>query len=46
MFGSTKIKLDASLAEKYGAKDISAETIDFDFRRTPRIHRCWSFVKD
>nr|MDJ0877290.1 class I SAM-dependent methyltransferase [Halieaceae bacterium] len=39
-------KLDAGIAEKYTVEDISAETIDFDFRRTPRIHRCWAIAKN
>lgn len=34
-------KLDPSLADTYAVTDISARTIAEDFRRNPRIHRCW-----
>lgn len=34
-------KLDASLCEKYRVKDISAQSIDADFKRRPNIHRVW-----
>ena len=36
-----KFVLDASLAERFDVRDISAATIPFDFRRNPRIHRCF-----
>ena len=34
-------KLDPGLADIMEIDDISASTIDFDFRRKPKIHRCW-----
>lgn len=34
-------KLEAELEERYSIEDISRSTIDFDFKRKPRIHRCW-----
>jgi 23S rRNA (guanine2445-N2)-methyltransferase / 23S rRNA (guanine2069-N7)-methyltransferase len=34
-------KLDTGLQEMCNIEDISASTLDFDFRRNPRIHRCW-----
>ena len=34
-------QLDAALADSYAVTDISAETIDPDFARNPRIHQCW-----
>ncbi len=37
-------RLDPALAEEFQARDITAETIDFDFRRRPRIHSCWQFA--
>ncbi len=39
-------RLDAELAEECSPRDISRETIDFDFRRSPRIHSCWQFSLD
>ncbi len=39
-------KLDPSLAGPGQCEDITPQTIDFDFRRTPRIHRCWRFEKN
>jgi len=37
-------KLDPALSEIAQIEDISAATIDFDFRRKPKIHRCWRIV--
>jgi 23S rRNA (guanine2445-N2)-methyltransferase / 23S rRNA (guanine2069-N7)-methyltransferase len=34
-------KLDPGLAEIMEIEDITSSTIDFDFRRKPKIHRCW-----
>jgi 23S rRNA (guanine2445-N2)-methyltransferase / 23S rRNA (guanine2069-N7)-methyltransferase len=34
-------KLDPSVAAQFQCVDISARTIDPDFERNPRIHRCW-----
>ena len=36
-----KFRLDAELTEKFMVEDISARTIDIDFKRRPGIHRCW-----
>jgi 23S rRNA (guanine2445-N2)-methyltransferase / 23S rRNA (guanine2069-N7)-methyltransferase len=38
-------KLDPGLAEIMEIEDISASTIDFDFRRKPKIHRCWRITQ-
>jgi 23S rRNA (guanine2445-N2)-methyltransferase / 23S rRNA (guanine2069-N7)-methyltransferase len=34
-------RLDPALAEAYDCEDITAQTIDRDFQRNPRIHVCW-----
>ncbi|HWV14294.1 MAG TPA: bifunctional 23S rRNA (guanine(2069)-N(7))-methyltransferase RlmK/23S rRNA (guanine(2445)-N(2))-methyltransferase RlmL [Cellvibrio sp.] len=34
-------KLDYEALAAYTIKDISAETIDEDFKRNPKIHQCW-----
>lgn len=39
-----QFKLDPSLFEKYKIKDISAETIDLDFKRSSRIHYCFQIT--
>ena len=39
-------KLDPSLAATCEVSDITPETIDFDFSRSPRIHRCWRITRD
>ena len=39
-------RLDAGFAERWGARDITPETIDFDFRRRPRIHQCWRVERE
>lgn len=36
-----RFRLDDAVRELAEARDISAATIDEDFRRNPRIHRCW-----
>ena len=36
-------RLDAGLAEAFAPREISGRTIPEDFRRNPRIHRCWEF---
>lgn len=36
-----KFVLDAGIAERYRVEEISAATIDEDFRRNPKIHRAW-----
>ena len=40
-----KFNLDAGLAELCNIEEITASTIDFDFRRNPKIHRCWRITK-
>lgn len=37
-------KLDEELSQKFVVEDISAATIDRDFRRNPKIHRCWAIT--
>lgn len=34
-------KLDVEQLQKFSIKDISEKTIDRDFQRNPKIHRCW-----
>jgi len=34
-------KLDTEALNAYTVKDISAQTIDEDFKRNPKIHQCW-----
>lgn len=34
-------KLDTEALGQYSIKDISAQTIDEDFKRNPKIHQCW-----
>jgi 23S rRNA (guanine2445-N2)-methyltransferase / 23S rRNA (guanine2069-N7)-methyltransferase len=34
-------KLDAEALSAYTIQDISAKTIDEDFKRNPKIHQCW-----
>lgn len=36
-----QFKLAAEIREKYSVQDISAETIDEDFKRNKRIHQCF-----
>ncbi|MDC0663522.1 bifunctional 23S rRNA (guanine(2069)-N(7))-methyltransferase RlmK/23S rRNA (guanine(2445)-N(2))-methyltransferase RlmL [Marinobacter sp. SS21] len=36
-----RFKLDAELEQAYSIEEISPATIDRDFKRNPRIHRCW-----
>lgn len=40
-----QFKLSPILSEKYTAQEISEETIDVDFKRNKRIHRCFVFRK-
>ncbi|STX30146.1 N6-adenine-specific DNA methylase [Legionella beliardensis] len=37
-----QFKLSAALTEKYEVKNITAETIDVDFKRNKRIHHCFT----
>jgi len=36
-----RFKLDTEALGRFAIKDISRETLPFDFRRTPRIRYCW-----
>jgi len=36
-----KFKLDSKLKDQFMVSEISPETIDKDFERNPKIHRCW-----
>lgn len=36
-----RFKLDASLSETCDIEEISARTLPEDFKRNPKIHRCW-----
>ena len=36
-----QFKLSPTIAEHFAVRDISAETIDVDFKRNARIHRCF-----
>lgn len=36
-----KFQLDAELAKQFVVQDITAQTIDVDFKRRPGIHSCW-----
>ncbi|UXY54554.1 bifunctional 23S rRNA (guanine(2069)-N(7))-methyltransferase RlmK/23S rRNA (guanine(2445)-N(2))-methyltransferase RlmL [Pseudomonas tohonis] len=39
-----KFQLDESLPQRYQVSEISAETLDPDFARNPKIHRAWKFA--
>lgn len=39
-----QFKLDPQVAEKYSVQDISAQTIDQDFKRDAKIHYCFKIV--
>lgn len=36
-----RFKLDKSVEEAFAVTEVSHETLDKDFQRNPRIHRCW-----
>lgn len=41
-----KFKLDIDAISEFAiVEDISAQTIDLDFERSPKIHRCWKLTK-
>jgi 23S rRNA (guanine2445-N2)-methyltransferase / 23S rRNA (guanine2069-N7)-methyltransferase len=40
-----KFRLDAAALAEFVIEDISEDTIGFDFRRNPGIHRCWRITK-
>ena len=39
-----QFKLDESLKEDYAVQDISAQTIDQDFKRNQKIHYCFKIM--
>ncbi|PKM33279.1 MAG: bifunctional 23S rRNA (guanine(2069)-N(7))-methyltransferase RlmK/23S rRNA (guanine(2445)-N(2))-methyltransferase RlmL [Gammaproteobacteria bacterium HGW-Gammaproteobacteria-12] len=39
-----KFQLDESLVTRYQVEEISAQTLDPDFVRNPKIHRAWRFT--
>jgi len=39
-----QFKLDPILKEKYSVQDISAQTIDLDFKRNQKIHYCFKIM--
>jgi 23S rRNA (guanine2445-N2)-methyltransferase / 23S rRNA (guanine2069-N7)-methyltransferase len=39
-----QFKLDPNLKEKYFVQDITAQTIDQDFKRNPKIHHCFKIM--
>ncbi len=41
-----RFKLEESLATRYDIKDISAESVPFDFARNEKIHSCWEMRKN
>ncbi|WP_404363355.1 bifunctional 23S rRNA (guanine(2069)-N(7))-methyltransferase RlmK/23S rRNA (guanine(2445)-N(2))-methyltransferase RlmL [Marinobacter sp.] len=36
-----RFRLDEALADQFQVEDVTAQTIDRDFQRNPRIHNCW-----
>ncbi|MFA5960801.1 MAG: bifunctional 23S rRNA (guanine(2069)-N(7))-methyltransferase RlmK/23S rRNA (guanine(2445)-N(2))-methyltransferase RlmL [Tatlockia sp.] len=40
-----QFKLSPQISEQYQVKDISAETIDLDFKRNHKIHQCYTIRK-
>lgn len=36
-----KFRLDEALASEFEVAEVSASTLDKDFQRNPKIHRCW-----
>ena len=40
-----RFRLDASGLGGLAVEEISRQTVDEDFRRNPRIHRCWRIVR-
>lgn len=41
-----QFKLAAEMSQKYKVKDISAQTIDEDFKRSKRIHHCYVIMEN
>ena len=40
-----RFRLDPALQERYRIEDISAQTLDRDFERNQKIHRCWKLTR-
>ena len=40
----TRFKLDAEIADRFEVEDWSERTLPWDFRRNPRIHRCYKLT--
>jgi 23S rRNA (guanine2445-N2)-methyltransferase / 23S rRNA (guanine2069-N7)-methyltransferase len=40
----TRFKLDPQIADRFAVEDWSERTLPWDFRRNPRIHRCYRLV--
>lgn len=40
-----KFVLDESVQRLFSPEEITEATVDPDFRRNPKIHRCWRFIK-
>ena len=40
-----RFKLDEAALAGFSIREISAQTIPFDFARSPRIHRAWELIK-
>ncbi|AQZ95404.1 bifunctional 23S rRNA (guanine(2069)-N(7))-methyltransferase RlmK/23S rRNA (guanine(2445)-N(2))-methyltransferase RlmL [Halopseudomonas phragmitis] len=40
-----RFKLDPELEQRYQVEDISAQTVDRDFQRNPKIHRTWRLTR-
>jgi 23S rRNA (guanine2445-N2)-methyltransferase / 23S rRNA (guanine2069-N7)-methyltransferase len=40
-----RFRMDATVNEKYLVKDITPSTIDMDFKRDQKIHRCYRIMK-
>jgi 23S rRNA (guanine2445-N2)-methyltransferase / 23S rRNA (guanine2069-N7)-methyltransferase len=36
-----RFKLDESLEEEFAIEEVTRDTLDRDFQRNARIHRCW-----
>ncbi|HEX5636485.1 MAG TPA: class I SAM-dependent methyltransferase, partial [Gammaproteobacteria bacterium] len=40
-----RFKLDAAVSNAFAVEEISARTLPEDFKRNPKIHRCWLIRK-
>ncbi|MCX7115649.1 MAG: bifunctional 23S rRNA (guanine(2069)-N(7))-methyltransferase RlmK/23S rRNA (guanine(2445)-N(2))-methyltransferase RlmL [Gammaproteobacteria bacterium] len=39
-----RFRLDAELSERYTIQDITPQTIDVDFKRQPKVHKCFKIA--